>query len=179
MSTRFVSYMRKVCAMGRKERIEESTIQLVTPIVEEQGYELVDVEYTKDKEDTHLIVYLDREGGIDLNAITEITAPISEALDQKDLIAGAYILEVSSPDLSRPFKRPRDFEKNLGKDVEFKLYQPFQFEMDGKKYSDKEFVGILKGYQQDQEQVTIGFTDTEEYQFSLKDLVWIRSYIEF
>ena len=87
-------------------------------------------------------------------------------------------MEVSSPGLLRPFKKPKDFMRNLGKDVEVKLYSPVTWEENGKKYSDKEFIGILKEYNENPETVLLDFGD-REMETAVKDIALIRKAIDF
>ena len=68
-------------------------------------------------------------------------------------------MEVSSPGLLRPFKKPKDYQRNLGEYVEVKLFAPITFEQKGKKFTDKEFIGILKGYNDGDVTITIGGED--------------------
>lgn len=108
------------------------------PIIEEHGFELVDVEYVKEGADYYLRVYADKEGGINIDDCVLISRSLEEKLDAADRMTDAYILEVSSPGLTRPLKKEKDFKRNLGKKVEVKLYRS----VDGM----KEFEAYLEGY---------------------------------
>ena len=99
-------------------------------------------------------------------------------MDENDFISESYILEVSSPGLLRAFKKPRDFIRNIGEDVEVKLFSPVTWEEKGKKYSDKEFVGVLKEYNEETTQVVITM-DSVELSFPQKDIALIRKSIDF
>ena len=122
----------------KKQEIEQHCTELVMPIIEEHGFELVDVEYVKEGADYYLRVYADKEGGINIDDCVLISRSLEEKLDAADRMTDAYILEVSSPGLTRPLKKEKDFKRNLGKKVEVKLYRS----VDGM----KEFEAYLEGY---------------------------------
>ena len=108
------------------------------PIADEQGVEIVEVEFKQGKEPA-LTVYIDIEGGVDLNVCEKFHRAIDPLLDEVDPTFGApYTLNVSSPGLDRPLKTARDYEKCMGKKVEIKLFAPMQ----GKKI----FEGVLKAH---------------------------------
>lgn len=99
-------------------------------------YELVDVEYVKER-DWYLRIFVDKAGGVDLDDCQILSEKIGARLDDSDIIGGAYILEVSSPGIDRILKKDRDFVREAGKVVDVTLYAP----LDGKKL----FVGELIG----------------------------------
>ncbi len=108
------------------------------PIATEQDLEIVEVEFKQGKEPA-LTIYIDKEGGVDLDACERFHRAIDPVLDELDPTEGApYTLNVSSPGLDRPLKTDRDFQKCIGQKVEVKLFAPMQ----GKKL----FEMILKGH---------------------------------
>ena len=117
-----------------EERVEE-IVQDLRPVQPE--LELVDVEYVRER-DWYLRVYIDKEGGIDIEDCRTLSERLEEILDREDFIADAYILEVSSPGLDRVLRKARDFEREHGKRVDVALYAP----LDGK----KNLTGELTGY---------------------------------
>lgn len=149
--------------MNKKE-IECHTEELVMPIILENQFELVDVEYVKEGANWYLRIYVDKENGIDIDDCVLVSRALEEKLDSEDFIADAYILEVSSPGLTRPLKKEKDFLRNLGKRVEVKLYK----EQDGV----KEFEAELTGYEA--EQVMLLPDGLEEKKYSLKEIAMIR-----
>lgn len=165
--------------MSKKEQYEQRTEELVLPIVEKHGFEYVDVEYLKEAGSYHLRVYLDKEGGITIDDLAVVNRELSELMDQNDYIEESYILEVSSPGLTRPLKKPKDFERNLGKEMELKLFSPFTWEEDGKKYSSKELEGTLVEYKKEENKITLQFEKEETLTFDLKDVALIRQAIDF
>ncbi len=133
----------------KKVEIEQHCTELVTPIIEENNFELVDVEYVKEGADYYLRVYADKEGGINIDDCVLISRALEAKLDEADKIDDAYILEVSSPGLTRPLKKEKDFKRSIGKMVEVKLYKAIN--------KVKEFEGILEEYTDDT--ITLKFED--------------------
>ncbi|MBE5762879.1 MAG: ribosome maturation factor RimP [Clostridiales bacterium] len=108
-------------------QITDKVAEFVRPIIENNGMELVDVEFKKQYGQDTLTVFVDKEGGMDLIACEKIHNAISDPLDELDPTNGkAYVLNVSSPGLDRPFKTQRDYEKHLNQDVEISLYAPIE-----------------------------------------------------
>ena len=124
--------------MSIRTTYEEKTERLILPILEENGFELVDVEYVKEGGNYFLRCYIDKEGGITINDCELVSRAMDELLDREDFIKGSYTFEVSSPGLTRPLKKDRDFERSLGKAVEVRTYQAID--------KQKEFYGILSDY---------------------------------
>ena len=117
--------------------IERQVANLVAPLIGEKGLELVDVEYVREGAHWYLRIYIDKEGGVELDDCTEISYAVSEILDKADPISQSYMLEVSSPGLERPLKKDEDFDRFKGKLVTVKLDAPFQ--------GYNEFTGYLEG----------------------------------
>ena len=159
---------KKVRYNMKNTEIVARTEELVRPIIEENHFELVDVEYVKEGANWYLRIYADKEGGINIDDCVLISRALEIRLDEEDFIKDAYILEVSSPGLGRPLKKDRDYERNLGKAVEVKLYRALE--------GCKEFEGILKNYDKD---TVLVETEDREYTFSRKDIAVIRQAIEF
>jgi len=107
----------------KKSDIEARTKELLLPILEEGSYELWDVEYVKEGKDLYLRAYVDKKGGIMIDDCVEISRALEKKLDEEDFIPDAYILEVSSPGLTRPLKKTNDFVRSTGKRIELKLYK--------------------------------------------------------
>ncbi|MED0674574.1 MULTISPECIES: ribosome maturation factor RimP [Aneurinibacillus] len=100
------------------------TEELVTPILEEENLELVEIEYTKEGANWFLRVYIDKEGGVDIEDCGRVSEKLSKKLDEADPIPGAYFLEVSSPGAERPLKKEKDFERAVGRHVHVTTYEP-------------------------------------------------------
>ena len=99
---------------------------LVRPVVESGGLELVEVTFQREAGRRILRVTVDREGGIDLDAIAEASRRISRRLDLEDFASGPYELEVSSPGVERPLRHPRDFERRVGQKVKVRSAEPIE-----------------------------------------------------
>lgn len=97
---------------------------LVAPVIEAAGLELVDVAFTSEAGRRILRVTVDREGGVDLDTLASASERVSRRLDLEDVAPGRYALEVSSPGLERPLKRPADFVKRVGEKVRVKTAEP-------------------------------------------------------
>jgi ribosome maturation factor RimP len=131
------------------------------------GIEIVDVAF--DNKAQALTIFIETEAGVDLNTCEKFHNLIMEPIDELDPSFGAaYTLNVSSPGLDRPFKTQRDYERNLGKDVEIKLYAPLK----GKKYLEGELVAF------DENSVTIK-TAKEELKLPLNKVAKINKAIKF
>ena len=91
---------------------EQKTEEILLPIVEEYGFELVDVEYVKEGSNWYLRAFVDKPGGITINDLESVSRKLSDLLDEEDFISDPYILEVSSPGLGRPLKKDKDFDRN-------------------------------------------------------------------
>ena len=155
--------------MAKREIYEEKTEALLQPIIERHAFELVDVEYVKEGSQWYLRVYIDKPGGITIDDCEVVSREFSEILDVQDYIEDSYIFEVSSPGLGRPLKKEKDFQRNLGKEVEIRTYRMVD--------KQKEFRGILKQY--DSDTVTIEQEDGTERVFAKKDMALIRQAFDF
>lgn len=104
------------------------------PKIEELGYDLVDVEYVKEKNKYFLRVYIGKAEGITIDDCQKVSKIVGDKLDELDPVQESYYLEVSSPGLDRPLKTDKDLKRNIGKSIDLSLYK----ELDGKKkYSGK------------------------------------------
>ncbi|WP_339821720.1 ribosome maturation factor RimP [Paenibacillus sp. FSL R7-0216] len=129
-------------------KIKATVEKMVTPYLEENGFELVDVEYVKEGSNWFLRVFVDKDGGIDIDDCGRISEYLSEKLDENDPIPSAYFLEVSSPGAERPLKKAEDVSKAVGKDVFVTTYEP----VDGL----KEFEGRLLSFEDGELVVEVG-----------------------
>ena len=155
--------------MSKKEVYEQKTEEILLPIVEEYGFELVDVEYVKEGGTWYLRTYIDKEGGISIDDCEKVSRRLSDILDEKDYIDDTYIMEVSSPGLGRPLKKEKDFKRSLGKEVDIRTYRMID--------KQKEFTGILKDY--DKDTMTIELDDETLKTFEKGDIALIRLAFDF
>jgi ribosome maturation factor RimP len=154
--------------MSKASQYEERTEKLITPILEEMQFELVDVEYVKEGSMYYLRTYIDKEGGITINDCEAVARRMNELLDQEDFIPDSYTFEVSSPGLGRQLKKEKDFVRNMGKEVEIRTYRAID--------RCKEFYGILTAY--DKESVTIADEKEKTTTFLRADIALIRQAID-
>ena len=155
--------------MSKRETYEQKTEELLQPIVESHGFELVDVEYVKEGGNWHLRAYIDKPGGIAVDDCELVSRAFSDILDEKDYIEDSYIFEVSSPGLGRPLKKEKDFKRSLGEEVEIRTYRAVD--------RQKEFVGILTDY--DKDTVTIQMEDETKRTFDRSEIALIRLAFDF
>jgi ribosome maturation factor RimP len=116
----------------------EKILQLIEPVIESEGMEVVDLECLKMKFRWLVRIYIDKEGGVTIADCSEISKQAGDILDVYDVLPGSYTLEVSSPGLDRPLTRDKDFIKYRGSAVRIKTGE----KLDGV----KNFHGILNDY---------------------------------
>lgn len=147
-------------------KVVDIVARLAEPIAEANGCTLWDVEYGKEAGEWFLRVYIDREGGADLDACEAVSRPLSDLLDEADPIPNSYTLEVSSAGLDRALKKPEHFAKCLGQRVDVRLYRP----VDG----SKEHTGALAALGED------GAVVLEDgRRFDKKDVARVRLHVDF
>ena len=120
-------------------KLVDTVRALAEPVAAEYGCEVWDVEYVREAGAWYLRVYLDKDGGISIDDCEAVSRALDPILDERDPVPGSYVFEVSSAGAERELKRPSDFERFMGSDVEVKHYQP----IDGA----KSHVGVLRGYE--------------------------------
>lgn len=108
--------------------VVETVTELVTPILDERHFELVDAEFVKEGKSWYLRIYIDKPGGINIDECALVSDLLGEKLDDcdPDPIPQAYFLEVSSPGAERPLKKERDYERALNSYIHVSLYQPLE-----------------------------------------------------
>ena len=148
-------------------RIEKTVRDLALPVVEQAGLELWDVEYVTEGGQRYLRLYLDGPDGVDLDACERVSRAMDPVLDEADPVPDSYIFEVSSAGCERALKRPSDFERFLGSNVEVKLYSA----TDGA----KQWVGKLLAYDDGDVVIESG----GERRFSKKQVASVRLRMEF
>ena len=153
----------------RREDIEKRTEELLLPILSENEFELVDVEFVREGGNRYLRAYIDKPGGITVDDCETVSRSLSDLLDREDYIADSYILEVSSAGLGRPLKKEKDFARSMGEEVEIRLYRP--------RNRQKEFRGTLSGY--DGGTVEIETEEGERMSFEKGEIALIRLALDF
>ena len=145
--------------MAKEKNTEKKVLEIAEPIILEKGLELADLEFVKEGPNWYLRVYIDKDGGVTIEDCENVSRILEKKLDETDPIEQAYILEVSSPGIDRPLKKPEHFEKYIGEIIDIKLYKP----LEGK----KEYQGELKQF--DNGVITIIEEDGTEKQFVQKE----------
>lgn len=103
--------------------------ELAGPLAETRGLEIIDIELRREgsRGGRVLRLYLDREGGPNMDELSQVSRDLSAQLDEHgDVIEGAYTLEVSSPGINRPLKLPGHFQRFIGKRVRVRTREPIQ-----------------------------------------------------
>lgn len=149
-------------------KVTELVAKLAQPIVEENGCSLWDVEYVREGSEYFLRLYLDKEGGVDINDCERISRAMDPILDEKDPIPTSYHFEVCSAGLERSLKRPSDFERFMGSTITVKLYRP--------RNGLKEIPCVLTGYEEGKITVTAG---KETITFEKSEVALVRLRVEF
>lgn len=152
--------------MDKKKLVAELTA-LVAPLVAEAGLELVDIEYVRER-DWFLRVYIDKEGGIDIDDCSTVSSKLAKLLDEKDLIKEKYYLEVSSPGIDRPLKTDKDFLSNYGKKVDVQLFAALN--------GAKQLTGVLQSHTKTS---LVLSTDKQDLTIERKAVAIIRPHIDF
>lgn len=144
-------------------------MEFLNPIAVSVGVKVVDVEFKQGKNPA-LTIFIDKEGGVDLESCEAFHRAIFDPIDVLDPTFGAqYTLNVSSLGADRPFKTDEDFISHIGKKVEVKLYASIK----GKKMYD----GILESY--DKKVITLRVNEKDVFTIDLKSIVKINEYIDF
>ena len=149
-------------------KITEQVASFAQPIVEANGCSLWDVEYVREGSERFLRLYIDKDGGVNINDCEAIARAVDPILDEKDPIPESYHFEVCSAGLERPLKRPGDFEKFMGSPILVKLYRP--------RNGLKEIPGILRGYDEGKVTVEAG---KETLTFEKSEVALVRLRVEF
>jgi len=113
---------------------------IIEPILEEMGFELIDIEYLSEHGRWVLRLFLDKEGGITLDDCAKASREIGDLIDIKDVISHEYVLEVSSPGLNRRLKRDKDFLQAIGQKIRVKMAVPVE--------GRRNFTGYLRDFKE-------------------------------
>jgi len=151
--------------------VKDAVTELVLPIIEGLGYELVEVTYKKQHDAMHLTIFIDSDkvGGVSLDDTEIVANAIDAPLDALDPTQGApFVLNVSSPGLDRPLKTEKDYLKKIGAEIEVSLYKA----LDG----EKKLIGTLSAFADGK---IVLLTEKGERTIETKDIALARPYIRF
>ncbi|MBR5516257.1 MAG: ribosome maturation factor RimP [Clostridia bacterium] len=154
--------------MANNKNVATTVTELITPTVEELGYWLWDVEFVREAADWYLRITIDNEAGITIEDCEKVHRAIDPMLDEADPIEVSYHLEVSSPGLEREIRTDMHFEACIGEKIQVKLFTKLD--------SKKEYVGILKAYENKE---IILETDEGEKKIERKAASKIRTVFDF
>lgn len=149
-------------------KITDKIKEIVGPVVEEFGYELYDVEYKKEGGEYLLDIIIDKEEGIDLDDCEKVSRAVEPLIDEADVIKDAYMLCVSSPGADRELRNDNDYKRNMGKEIDVRLYKAFE----GK----SKHIGILEYY--DEDKITIR-VKTKKISIPREVISVIKQYVSF
>ncbi|RGI30985.1 ribosome maturation factor RimP [Melissococcus sp. OM08-11BH] len=154
--------------------VVEIVTDLVTPILEDYQFDLVDIEYVKEGKNWFLRVFIDKDGGIDINECALVSEALGEKLDtiDPDPIPQAYFLEVSSPGAERPLKKEEDYVNAIGEYVNISFYQAVE--------GEKQYQGFLNEVTPETLTLLVKIkTQEKEMTFDRKNIAKARLAIQF
>ena len=149
-------------------KVIDIVTEFAQPIVEACGCRLWDVEYVREGSERFLRLYIDKDGGVEIEDCEKVHRAVDPILDEKDPIAESYHFEVCSAGLERALKRPSDFEAFMGSPILVKLYRPYN--------GLKEIPGVLQGYEDGRVTVLAG---KESLTFEKSQVALVRLRVEF
>ncbi len=154
--------------MSKKNTAAEIS-ELIRPTVEQFGLELWDVRFEKEGSSWFLRVFIDKEGGVDINDCENVSRAIDPILDEADPIDSSYCLEVSSPGIERELVKPEHFQKFIGELVHVRFIRPVE--------NERDFVGELLSFENGS--CSIKLDDDLEMNFSLNETSFVKLYYDF
>ena len=146
-----------------KKKITEIAAEMMADFLQQEGYELYNIEFVKEGKDWFLRVYVDMasgEGYIGTEDCEKVSRFLSEKLDEEDPIEQNYYLEVSSPGMDRPLLKREHYERYVGSEVEIRLYKG--------KDGTKNIQGVLDGIEG--EMVTVTDHDNKKWKLELAEI---------
>lgn len=147
-----------------KNKVVATVEELATPLVTGLGLELVGVEYVKEGGRWYLRIFIDKPGGVTLDDCQAVSESLDPLLDEADPIPHSYHLEVSSPGIERPLKKPADFERFSGHRVQLTTFTP----QDGQ----RKFTGRLEGLED--QMVVLTLDDGQERRIPFSEVATAR-----
>lgn len=156
----FITGGEILAKLNTVERVE----QIVQPIADEMGYDLWDVRFAKEGADWYLRIFIDKDGGVDINDCVDFTHAITMPLDEADPISQSYMLEVSSPGVERELVKDEHFEKYIGSKVMMRTIRA----IDGV----RDFAGTLTQYKD--KEITVKLQDDSTVTVNKKDTSYVK-----
>lgn len=150
--------------MSEKISYEQKCEKLLEDFAKKNNIEIVDIEFIKEAGQWYLRIYIDKDGGVNIDDCEMVSKYIDPILDEEDFIRETYILEVSSPGLTANLKKDKQLKRHIGDYIELNLYKAFM--------EYKSFIGILKEF--DDESITLEFELDEIIKFERKNVASIK-----
>lgn len=147
-----------------KQSTVERVEQLVEPIAKEMGFDLWNIQFIKEGSQWYLRLYIDKDGGVDINDCVDFTHAVTKPLDDADIISQSYMLEVSSPGIERELIKDEHFEKYIGYPVMMRTIRA----IDGV----RDFNGILVSYEN--KEVCVKLQDDTTVSVNKKDTSYVK-----
>jgi ribosome maturation factor RimP len=145
-------FFRETVMTKHRGDICELVSGIVQPILDSMQIELVDIEFVRIGRDAILRLFIDKDGGVTLDDCAEVSRELSAVLDVEEVIESHYVLEVSSPGLDRPLKKPQDYARYTGRLIKIRTYEPFLDDAGNKR---KTFLGTLEGLVEGSVRITL------------------------
>lgn len=150
-------------------KVKQICEEKLGPVIEEMGYELVEISYEKENGGMALIFTIDKEEGVSIDDCEIVNRKIDPILEEINPTEDKpYTLVVSSPGLDRPLKTDRDFKRNIGKEIDLNLFA----KIEGK----KSFSGVLKDF--DEKSIVLQ-TENDVLTFQREKIASIKLVIKF
>ncbi len=143
----------------------DSIKELAMPLCKQLGLSLWDVRYEKEGATWYLRVFIDKEGGLDMDSCEEFSRRFNKILDDVDPISDSYVFEAGSPGLGRELRTPEHFDAFIGENVRIKFYKA----VDG----EKEISAKLLSYDKDSKKITV--LDGGEKEFALSQCAFVKA----
>ena len=147
-----------------KKNTVEKVRELALPLCDELGLFLWDVRFEKEGASWYLRVFIDKDGGVDMDDCEAFTRPFNKILDDTHPISQSYVLEVGSPGLGRDLKRPEHFLACIGDEIRVKTIRP----IDG----ERDFIGILMSFEKNS--FVIAQSEEDRVEFKLSDCSYVK-----
>ena len=160
-------------------KITEKVFRLVEPTITQLGYELYDVEFQKEYANWELMLIIDSNEGITLDDCERVSREVEPLLDSADLIESAYYLTVSSVGIDRPLKLSKDYDRNIGKTLDVKLYSVLPMDVCKAFAGKKSFTGILVGHDEATFTIAPSEDSTSSIVIQKRAAALLRPHIDF
>lgn len=142
---------------------------IVTPIATEMGFSIWDIRYEKEGTSFYLRIFIDKDGGVNIDDCEKFSRAIDPLLDEADPISESYFLEVSSPGIERELVKPEHFRQFIGSLVHVRFIRPIEGERD--------FVGNLAGIEGDE--ISVLLDEESEMVFKKSEAAFVKLYCDF